>query len=77
MAVIPFIERSQRIPLGLSAYAQGKRLKLPLFAWKRRGYLISEDRFAAGWWRFEICIRTENSGFAVHWDWNLFKEHHG
>jgi hypothetical protein len=77
MAVIPFVAKSDRIPFGVSKYANGSRLKFPLFSKRRRGYLIHEDQFVTGLWRFGVCIRTERSGFAVHWGWELVKEHHG
>ncbi len=66
---IPYIKRGEIIPIGLSRYDDGHRLRVPVFAWLRRGYLISHDAMAHGLWRFEICLRTELSGFAIHWGW--------
>lgn len=77
MAFIPFVPSSNRIPLGLSKYAHGKRLVIPLFIRRRRGYSASEDRMVKGMWRFGVCFRTENCGIAIHWGWELLKEHHG
>lgn len=74
---IPLISQGQRIPLGLSKYREGMRLRFPIFIAKRRGYDACFDGMAFGLWRFDICIKTELSGIAVHWGWNLIKEYHG
>lgn len=69
MAQIQFIRPGEMTPFGLSRYAQGYRLRLPLFAWVRRGYDIRNDQFRRGLWTFGVCLRTEQSGITLHWGW--------
>ncbi len=56
----------------------GWRLLLPTVPCWRRGYLISEDLFATGWWWWSVGVAVEPIGWgkAVHglslrltWGW--------
>ncbi len=69
MFAIPFVQRGQVIPLGLSCYNEGHRVRVPVFAWRRRGYLISQDQFARGLWRLDVCAGTDAAGLFLRWSW--------
>jgi hypothetical protein len=69
MARVLFIRPGQVVPLGLSRYDQGYRLRIPVFAWIRRGYLISQDQFARGLWRFDIVAGSDAAGLFLRWSW--------
>jgi hypothetical protein len=69
MGRISFIRPGEIVPLGLSRYEQGYRLRFPIFAWVRRGYLIAQDQFAHGLWRLDVCAGTDASGVFLRWSW--------
>lgn len=69
MFAIPFVQLGQIVPFGLSRYDQGFRMRLPIFAWVRRGYLISQDQFARGLWRLDVCAGTDAAGLFLRWSW--------
>ena len=69
MANVTYIRPGEMIPLGLSLYDQGYRLRIPVFAWIRRGYLISQDQFAHGLWRFDVIAGTDAAGLFLRWSW--------
>jgi hypothetical protein len=73
MAQIQFIRPGEIVPFGISRYAQGHRLRLPVFAWVRRGYDIRNDQFMRGLWTFDVCLRTEQSGVSLHWGWAFIR----
>jgi hypothetical protein len=66
---IPFINRGEVVPLGLSKHAAGHCLQFPVWARRRRGYDPVRDEFVSGRWVFEVAIRTELSGISLRWGW--------
>lgn len=74
---IPFTPPGEIVPLGLSRFYLGYRLRLPVLVWLRRGYQIEWDEMASGWWRFEICLRIERSSITLRWGWSLLRRIEG
>jgi hypothetical protein len=71
---VAFIRPGERVPYGVSKHSTGHRIKFPLWICHRSGWDPVRDEVVKGRWTFEVCIRTELAGFAVHWGWNLIEE---
>lgn len=69
MFKLPYVRPGEVIPLGISRYRDGIRVRIPLFAWVRRGYLIQQDQFARGWWRLDVCAGSDPTGLFLRWSW--------
>lgn len=69
MARVLFIRPGEVVPLGLSRYDQGYRVRFPVFAWIRRGYVIQRDHFARGLWRLDVCAGSDAAGLFLRWSW--------
>lgn len=70
---IPVANSGAILPLGLSRFELGYRLRMPLLVWHRTGYEITADAMASGWWRLDACARFERGGITIRWGWTFLR----